>query len=83
MRLVEVRQTCSASPAQWEGRTDDGRPVYIRYRWGYLSVQCGAVGGDIDSAVVGDEVYGEQCGDEYDGVIEWDDVCRRAGIEFS
>lgn len=47
--VYDVKQTCGACPSSWEGRTEDGREVYARYRWGYLSVR------------VGDEqVFGEQ-----------------------
>lgn len=54
--LTELRQTCDACPSQWEGTTDDGRPVYIRFRHGWLSVRLGLKGGDIDSAVRGEEI---------------------------
>lgn len=50
--VVELKQTCSACPSQWEGSTDDGRCVYIRYRWGTLEVGIGETKGDaIDSRV--------------------------------
>jgi hypothetical protein len=38
MRLVELTQTCYACPSQWEGKLEDGRFVYVRYRWGCLQV---------------------------------------------
>ena len=47
------------SPSQWEGQLDDGRPVYVRYRHGWLSVQFGPVGEDIDSAVSADPWFEE------------------------
>ncbi len=50
-RIVALRQTCVNCQASWEGRTDDERPVYIRYRHDCLSVRLGPVGGDINSAV--------------------------------
>src|SRR3954464_14370014 len=55
--LTELRQTCSTCPSQWEGLTEDGRPVYIRFRHGWLSVQVGSVGGDVWSAVDGEEIF--------------------------
>ena len=67
----------SACPAQWEGRTEGDRPVYVRYRWGYLSVRVGPPGGNLSSAVGGITVYGEQIGDELDGSIEWVEVRDR------
>lgn len=36
IRIVELEQTCDSYPSQWEGRSDDGRYVYIRYRFGEL-----------------------------------------------
>ena len=37
-------RTCTACPSQWEGKTVDNRPVYIRYRWDNLTVRIGEVG---------------------------------------
>lgn len=58
-KVVELRQTCFGCPSQWEGSTEDGRYVYIRYRWGNLSCEVGNL-----------EVYSEQIGDNMDGIIE-------------
>jgi len=77
MKIKDPVMTCFACPAQWEGRTDGDRPVYIRYRWGYLSVRVGSPGGDLSSAVTGVEVYGEQLGDDFDGSIAWREVRDR------
>ena len=69
--IILIEQTCQACPAQWEGwayyNRDDARdeistrrkPVYIRYRWGYLSICIGSEGGTISSAVDGEEVLGK------------------------
>ena len=51
MLIAELTQTCDRSPSQWEGRLDDGRTIYIRYRHGQLSVHVGPAGGDLDSAL--------------------------------
>ena len=71
MRVKEIERTCIACPSQWEGKTDDDRPIYIRYRWGYLSVCLGPSGGDIWSAVGGEEIYGKQLGDDLDGFLTY------------
>lgn len=47
-RIIELNQTCTACPSQWEGKTEDGRYVYIRYRGGYLSA---GIGASLDDAV--------------------------------
>ena len=77
MKIFDPEMTCSACPAQWQGRTQGERPVYVRYRWGYLSVRVGPLGGDLSSAIGGVRVYGEQLGHEYDGSIEWREVRDR------
>jgi hypothetical protein len=40
----------------------------------------GAVDAGIESAVFGNEWFGQQIGDPLDGVISIDDVCRLAGL---
>jgi hypothetical protein len=37
-RVSKLIQTCKGSPSQWEGLTDDGQFIYVRYRWGCLSI---------------------------------------------
>jgi hypothetical protein len=36
--VTSLEQTCGACPSQWEGRTIDGDYLYIRYRFGTLTV---------------------------------------------
>ena len=74
MRIKDPMAMTSACPAQWEGRTEGDRSVYVRYRWGYLSVRVGPPGGDLQNAIAGIRVYGEQIGDELDGSIAWQEV---------
>lgn len=74
-------QTCSACPSQWEARTDrDNRPVYIRYRHGWLSVSLGPPNGTDWDAVGGELWFDDKIGEEFDGVIEFDEVCKLARI---
>ena len=54
--LIYLEQTCEFTPAQWEGRTADDRPVYIRGRHEVLSVRMGPIRGSIDDAVRGEEI---------------------------
>lgn len=58
IRVTELRQTGYEFPTQWDGWTDGGDSVYIRYRNGYLSV-------DVNN----DQVFGKQVGGAFDGVI--------------
>jgi hypothetical protein len=81
LRVVEIKKTCDACPAQWEGRDAEGRPVYVRYRWGYLWVGAGEKGEDIGGAIDGREVFGKQLGDGLDGVLPYDKLkAATAGI---
>lgn len=41
IKVVSLTQTCEACPSQWDGLTDDNRQVYVRYRFGSLTVQVG------------------------------------------
>jgi hypothetical protein len=69
-RVIELGQTCQACPSQWKGMTDDDRRVYVRYRWGCLSVRLGAVADHGEFAAVnGEEIYCEQIGEDFDGAI--------------
>lgn len=66
-RVILLDQTCTACPSQWEGRTDDGRHVYIRYRGGWLSAGIAAT---IDEAVRTDTFFGTNIGTEFDGWMD-------------
>ena len=33
-----LKMTCTSCPSQWDAKTTDGTYVYIRYRWGCLTV---------------------------------------------
>lgn len=85
--LRELRKTCGACPSQWEGTLEDGREVYIRYRWGGLEV---VVGKTVDQAIdalftvgplrEGQEILlQEQIGGEYDGVLSESELFERIG----
>ena len=74
-RMITVkglRITCFACPSQWEGITDDDQEVYIRYRWGHLSVR-----------VSGTKIFSRQIGNEYDGVLDTTDMLAITGIRKS
>ena len=70
-------QTCKWVPAQWEGVTTDGCPIYARYRHGYLSVRVGRADQPIEDAIRSDqEVVGLVIGDELDGFMTYQDLRR-------
>lgn len=49
--LKELYKTCDACPSQWEGRTTDNRPVYVRSRSGRLTAGVGELGEAVEKAV--------------------------------
>lgn len=59
-KIIKLRKTCFAAPSQWEGVDSEEYPIYIRYRWGKLSVRIGKKRGDVWSAVDGDEIFSKE-----------------------
>lgn len=37
--VTDLTSEGSFSPAKWSGETTEGRQVFFRYRWGYLTVR--------------------------------------------
>lgn len=75
MKIENLACTCEACPSQWNFTTDGDRNVYVRYRWGYLSVRVSLE--PHGNAVSGPEVYGEQIGESLDGLLDWSEVESR------
>lgn len=84
MEIIKVNRTCSACPSQWELTLKDGRMIYVRYRWGMLSIRISPdPTTDIGDAVGGEELIHEQLGDDLDGCIEYHEIgqyLKKAGI---
>jgi hypothetical protein len=38
-KLTQIVRTSFACPSQWEAKTSDGHGVYVRFRWGILSIE--------------------------------------------
>lgn len=73
--VKEIKMTCGACPSQWEGTTDDDRRVYVRYRYGRLSVKMGPPGNhDEWAGVRGDEIFADTLGGNLDGVLTYDEL---------
>ncbi|MEM7133442.1 MAG: hypothetical protein AAF702_44510 [Chloroflexota bacterium] len=73
--VTELKMTCNAAPVQWRGRTQDGQHVYIRGRWGQLSV---GLGETFDDAVGNSQVIGS-C-DDTAGIIDSELVALTEGV---
>ena len=74
VKMVKVKKltnTCGACPSQWEGITEDNRQIYIRYRWGNLTIQLGKIG-DMDefAAVGGEYILDIDYGGGMDGTMD-------------
>ena len=72
-RLVIKRliQTCTACPAQWEGWVEGGKMIYVRFRWGYLSVNISSMPTEnVYDTVRGREIFGRQLSDDLDGCFD-------------
>jgi len=72
-----IRRTCDSCPSQWEVKLMDGRMVYVRYRWGILSIRVSPKKTDnIMDAVDGKEILGEKLGAGFDGYLD-DDTMKQ------
>jgi hypothetical protein len=82
--VTQLTRTCDACPAQWEGLVSDGRHVYVRYRWGYLSVRVSEDVNPTDrfAAVDGPEVFGAELGDEFHGYLSFEELKRATAGEI-
>jgi hypothetical protein len=79
--LAELRQTCSACPSQWEGRTEDGLDLYVRYRWGWLTWGFGeGMDNAIDACLA---QSGVQLGDALDGELSTFKMLRALGLKVA
>jgi len=65
LKVIELSLTCDACPTQWEGKTDDGEFLYIRYRFGNLTV---GLGKTIDEAVM-NKIFEVPYGESLDGLL--------------
>jgi hypothetical protein len=72
MTIKQLTQTCSACPSQWEGELADGRGLYVRYRWGGLSVSVSRQPGD--DPIFGPIIHQASIGESFDGQIEWEAI---------
>ena len=70
VKVTEIRRTCFACPAQWEGKSESGY-VYIRFRWGTLSVRAGST---IKDAIAGPTIFEWHEDNEYGGFMEYDEL---------
>jgi hypothetical protein len=85
IKIRSLTRTCRACPAQWDGETDDGRKVYVRFRWGRLSIRIGLVGDHSEFAAVrGEEIFTIDTGGGFNGRLDFSELKAMAGktLEF-
>jgi hypothetical protein len=70
VKVTEIRRTCFAYPAQWEGKTESGY-VYIKFRWGTLAVRSGST---IKDAIAGPTIFEWHDTDSFGGFMECDEL---------
>jgi hypothetical protein len=70
VKITEIRRTCFACPSQWEGKTESGY-VYIRFRWGGLTVRSGST---IKDAIAGPTIFEWHDTDSFGGFMEYDEL---------
>ena len=70
MKIVKVTQTCYACPSQWDAWVDNGDRIYVRYRWGGLTITYFGQ----DSKLDGDLIFSSRVGDGLDGVLEYNEL---------
>lgn len=73
--LKELQMTCSACPSQWEGYTTDGAFIYIRYRYGYLTV-------DLHD-YIGECIFEWTSDDLWDGSMDTETMLRLTGLKVA
>jgi hypothetical protein len=69
MKVTAIRRTCFAYPSQWEGKTESGY-VYIRFRWGNLTVRSGST---IKDAIAAPTIF-EWHDADHGGFMEYDEL---------
>ena len=75
--------TCSACPSQWEGKLEDGRAIYIRYRWGNLTASVSKEPTEnLDEAVSGECIYDEIIDDPKGGTLSTEEMLNYTKFRF-
>lgn len=75
--IKDIFQSCEACPSQWEIELESGHMIYVRYRWGYLSIRKSAEPtSNIRKAINGEEVFGVQLREGLDGSLSEEEMLK-------
>jgi hypothetical protein len=82
IKLAKLVQTCDYRPSQWEGETEDGKYVYIRYRNDLFYVK---MRDEYDSSGTGEEHFRLEGvhGDLADGSMTTEEMLAITGFDVS
>ena len=69
IKLKELSDRNSVCPSQWEGKTVEGDDIYVRYRYGSLSVRKN-----------GNTIFHKGIGDSLDGVLDTEEMLEHTGM---
>ncbi len=73
--ITEIKCTCNVSPTQYEGKLDNGKMFYFRFRWGGLEIsESETPTNEIDDAVTGKVVLEHQTDDQWNGSLSPEEV---------
>lgn len=81
--IPTVTQTTWIGLSQWEAYTVDGRPVYIKYKYGELEVWIGPIGGSIDDALGTAPAYWDSVGEKMGSILDCEEVMAATGITMA
>lgn len=70
-RVIQIRKLPGLFPLVWEGRTHDDRPIYVRYRHGWLGVYLGEQGQKDVNYEEKELIYRAQIGDGMDSELDY------------
>ncbi len=74
MKITELKNMGTQCPTQWEGWTEDGHAIYVRYRNGYGSVERSRYPTKDTGAVMhryAVELFSWDSGDRLDGCLDY------------
>jgi hypothetical protein len=77
-KLISLTQTCAMCPSQWEGILDNGKHVYVRYRWGQITLR---VGKNLDAAIDSRHYLFKQIGEDFDGILSSREMLKVLNLE--
>lgn len=66
IHVIAIVRTCKTCPSQWSGLTQDGKWVYVRYRWGHLEI----IVDDMDP-IDGDSAVSLDYGSDMNGLLSY------------